>query len=74
MVRGNGLTHPPGGFQSGDLLFRRSGAGGWWGHVAIVSEHGYVIEALPHDVHETKTLEEFLVDGEQLGWMRLRAL
>lgn len=72
ILRGSGSAAPPGGYKPGDMLFRRSGAGGWWGHVALVSEHGYVIEALPPDVHETRTIDEFLADGERLGWMRMR--
>ena len=74
IIRGTGATPPPGGYQSGDLLFRREGAGGWWGHVAIVSEHGYVIEALPPDVHEDTEITTFLDEGDALGWLRVKAL
>jgi len=69
-----GSAPPPGGYQPGDILFRREGAGGYWGHVLLVSERGYVIEALPPDVHETKTMTEVLADGAALGWMRVRGL
>ena len=74
VFRGMGSAPPPGGYQPGDILFRREGAGGYWGHVLLVSERGYVIEALPPDVHETKTMTEVLADGAALGWMRVRGL
>lgn len=74
VIRGTGDRPPPHGYRPGDLLFRRSGAGGWWGHVALVTEHGYVIEALPPDVHETTTVAAFLDEAAPAGWMRIRAL
>lgn len=74
VIRGTGATPPPEGYRPGDLLFRREGAGGFWGHVAIVGERGLVLESYPPDVHETRSLETFLSDGEKLGWMRVRSL
>lgn len=72
VLRGTGAKPPPGGYLPGDILFRHVGAGGYWGHVAILSEHGMIIEAFPPDVHETREITEFLADGSKLGWMRVR--
>lgn len=74
VTRGTGAKPPSGGYKPGDLLFRREGAGGYWGHVLLVSERGYVIEALPPDVHETKEMTDVLIDGPQLGWMRIKGV
>lgn len=75
IVRGTGVKAPPGGYRVGDIVFRREGAGGYWGHVAIVSERGLILESYPPDVHETRTLADFLAeDGAKLGWMRVRSL
>lgn len=75
VLRGTGAKPPPGGYRPGDIVFRNEGAGGYWGHVAIVSDHGLILEAYPPDVHETRALADFLrKDGTKLGWMRLRAL
>ncbi len=75
VIRGMGNRPPRGGWRVGDIIFRREGAGGYWGHVAIVSERGRILESYPPDVHETRTLHQFLKeDGKTLGWMRLRGL
>lgn len=74
IIRGTMTAPPSGGFEPGDLLFAHWGAGGFWGHILIVSEHGYVIEAYPPDVHETREITELLDQGKDIGWMRIRNL
>jgi len=73
--RGMATTPPPGGYRSGDLLFTRSGAGGYWGHVVMVSERGLVIQSYPPDVYETAHLTYYLAKpAGEVGWVRIKAL
>lgn len=74
IIRGTGKRPPRGGYQPGDILLTRWGAGGFWGHVVMVSEKGRVIQAYPPDVYETDSITKFLAEGNRLGWVRVRSL
>jgi cell wall-associated NlpC family hydrolase len=74
IVRGTGDDPPPHGYRPGDILEMRWGAGGYFGHVVIVSEHGLTIQAFGSDVYETDPITRFLADGKELGWVRVKAL
>lgn len=74
IIRGTGAKPPRSGYKPGDILLTRWGAGGYWGHVVIVSERGFVIESFPPDVHEDTRIEDFLAEGRKLGWVRVRSL
>lgn len=74
IIRGTGRKPPPGGYRPGDILEVRGGAGGYWGHVVIVSEGGRVIQSYPPDVYETDSIEKFLTRNNRMGWVRVKAL
>lgn len=74
ILRGTGRKPPPGGYLPGDILEMREGAGGYWGHVLIVSERGQVIQSFPPDVYETEPIETYLRRNSRMGWVRVKAL
>lgn len=74
IIRGTGRKPPPGGYKPGDIIEVRSGSGGYWGHVVIVSEHGNVIQSFPPDVFETTPIEEYLSGDRRMGWVRVKGL
>ncbi len=74
IIRGTGRKPPPDGYLPGDILELREGAGGYWGHVLIVSERGQVIQSYPPDVYETEPIETYLRRSSRLGWVRVKAL
>ncbi|MBI4898369.1 MAG: C40 family peptidase [Actinobacteria bacterium] len=74
IIRGTGRKPPPGGYRPGDILEMREGAGGYWGHVLIVSERGQVIQSYPPDVYETEPIETYLRRNSRMGWVRVKAL